>query len=121
MDTFLGPDELERRPASRIQPLTGLIGLRWESDDRKWFLEGTAQLARHQDRLSPGDQLDTQRIPPGGTRGYQVFSLRGYYKPWEHTRLFAAVENIANEDYRYLGSGINEPGTNVVVGTQVRF
>ena len=121
VDTFLGPDDLQRRPASRIQPLTGLAGLRWESEDRKWFIEGTAQLARHQDRLSPGDALDTQRIPPGGTHGYQVFSLRGYYKPVEQVRIFAAVENISDEDYRYLGSGINEPGTNVVVGTHVRF
>ena len=121
VDTFLAPGELQRRPASRIQPLTGLIGLRWQSEDRKWFLEGTAQLARHQDRLSPGDIADTQRIPPGGTRGYQVFSLRGYYKPVEQLRIFAAVENVSGEDYRYLGSGINEPGTNFVVGTQVRF
>jgi hemoglobin/transferrin/lactoferrin receptor protein len=121
VDTFLAPGEIARRPASRIQPFTGLLGLRWESEDRRWFLEGTAQLARHQDRLSPGDELDTQRIPPGGTRGYQVFSLRGSYQPWAHTRLFAAVENVTDEDYRHLGSGTNEPGTNAVVGAQVRF
>jgi hemoglobin/transferrin/lactoferrin receptor protein len=120
-DTFLAPGQISREPATRIQPLTGLLGLRWESEDRKWFVEGTAQLARHQDRLAPNDITDTQRIPPGGTRGYQVFSLRGYYKPVERVRIFAALENISDEDYRYVGSGANEAGTNFVVGSQMRF
>lgn len=120
VDTYVGND-LGRYPASRIAPLSGSFGLRWNSGDGKWFLEGAATLARHQDRLSPGDQADTQRIPPGGTRGYQLFTVRGGWQPSPHFRLFAACENISDEDYRYLGSGINEPGTNFVVGTQIRF
>ncbi len=120
LDTFVG-NRIETRPGSRIAPLTGTLGLRWNSGDGKWFLEGAATLARHQDRLSPGDQADTQRIPPGGTRGYQVFSLRGGWNPCANVKIFAACENISDEDYRYLGSGINEPGTNFVFGTQVRF
>ncbi len=109
------------RPASRIQPLTGLIGLRWQSADRQWFAEATAQLARRQDRLSTGDMSDTQRIPPGGTKGYQVFNFRAGWQPREWLQVFAALENIGDEDYRYLGSGINEPGTNFIVGTKVQF
>jgi len=31
------------------------------------------------------------------------------------------IRNIADEDYRYLGSGGNEPGTNVVLGGQLFF
>ena len=120
-DTFVAPGQLSREPATRIQPLTGLLGLRWESANRKWFVEATAQLARHQDRLAPNDVTDTQRIPSGGTRGYQVFNLRATYQPWEHTRIFAAVENVGDEDYRYHGSGTNEAGTNVVLGTQLLF
>ena len=120
VDTFVS-SRLEARPASRIQPLTGMAGLRWESSDRKWWLEGSATFARHQDRLSPGDMADTQRIPPGGTRGYQVFTVRGGWNPCANVKIFAAWENVSDEDYRHLGSGINEPGTNVVVGTQVKF
>jgi hemoglobin/transferrin/lactoferrin receptor protein len=120
LDSFVG-SRIEARPASRIAPLTGTLGLRWRSADEKWFLEGAATLARHQDRLSPGDQADTQRIPPGGTRGYQVFTVRGGWQPCAHLRVFAACENISDEDYRSLGSGLNEPGTNFVLGTQVRF
>ncbi len=120
LDTFVG-SQIEARPASRIAPLTGSVGLRWNSGDGKWFLEGAATLARHQDRLSPGDAADTQRIPPGGTRGYQVFTVRGGWNPSTNVKIFAACENITDEDYRYLGSGINEPGTNLIVGTQICF
>lgn len=120
LDTFVG-SELQTRPGSRIAPLTGLIGLRWNSADGKWWLEGSAALARHQDRLSPGDTADTQRIPPGGTRGYQVFTVRGGWNPCKHLKLFAACENISDEDYRTLGSGTNEPGTNFVGGGQWQF
>ena len=64
---------------------------------------------------------DTQRIPPGGTRGYQVYSVRAAYQATANVRIFAECENVSNEDYRYLGSGINEPGTNLIVGTHIRF
>jgi outer membrane receptor protein involved in Fe transport len=104
-----------------MQPITGLLGLRWRSADATWFLEGTAELARHQDRLAPGDVSDTQRIPPGGTGGYQAYSLRAAYQATPQVRFFAECENVLNEDYRYHGSGINEPGTNLIVGTQIRF
>lgn len=120
LDTFIGK-HIGAQPASRIQPLTGLVGLRWESENKRWWLEGTAELARHQDRLSPGDVGDTQRIPPGGTRGYQVFTVRGGWNPTENIKVFAAVENVSDEDYRFLGSGTNEPGTNLVLATQLRF
>ena len=120
LDTFVG-SELQTRPGSRIAPLTGLIGLRWNSANGKWWIEGSAALARHQDRLSPGDTADTQRIPPGGTRGYQTFTVRGGWNPCKNLKLMAACENITNEDYRTLGSGINEPGTNVVLSAQWQF
>ncbi len=120
LETYVG-SELQTRPGSRIAPLTGLIGLRWTSGDGKWWLEGTAQLVNAQDRLSPGDVADTQRIPPGGSRSYQVFTVRGGWNPTKHLKLFAACENLGNEDYRVLGSGVNEAGTNVVLGGQFQF
>jgi hemoglobin/transferrin/lactoferrin receptor protein len=108
-------------PASRIHPLMGQVGLRWESGDRKWWAEGSVILARHQDRLSLGDQGDTQRIPPGGTRGYHVYSVRAGWRPTAFWDVYAACENISNEDYRIHGSGVNEAGTNFVFGTKLAF
>jgi len=120
LDNYVGK-HITALPASRIEPLTGLIGLRWRSEDQRWFAEATAQLARRQDRLSPGDMADTQRIPPGGTKGYQVFSLRAGWEPRDWMQITAALENINDEDYRYVGSGINESGTNFVVSTRLLF
>lgn len=120
LDTFVG-SQLQARPGSRIAPLAGLVGLRWTSPEGRWWLEGSAQLVGPQDRLSPGDIADIQRIPSGGSDAYQVFTVRAGWNPCKNLKLFAAVENIANDDYRVLGSGTNEPGTNVVLGGQLRF
>lgn len=120
VDVFEADDSV-RRPLSRVAPLSGTAGLRWESAGDKWWLEGSASLARHQDRLAPGDILDTQRIPPGGTGGYSVYAIRGGWRPTNYLAFTAAVENVTDEDYRIHGSGLNEPGTNVVLTTQLKF
>ncbi len=108
-------------PVSRIHPMTGQLGLHWESPQAKWWAEGLVTLAASQNRLSLGDAGDTERIPPGGTRGYHVFTVRGGWRPCENVDIYAACENITNEDYRIHGSGINEPGTNFVLGTKITF
>ena len=120
LDTFVG-SQIEARPASRIAPLTGTVGLRWNSTDGKWFLEGAATLARHQDRLSPGDEADTQRIPPGGTPGYTLATLRAGWRATDALTLTASVENVFNEAYRIHGSGVNEAGANFIFGAELRF
>lgn len=123
VDTFVNalPTSLSREPANRIQPLSGLLGIRWESASGRWWAESTAQLSRRQDRLSPSDRLDTQRIPPGGTKGYQVFGVRAGWRPCRGMDVTAGLENITNLDYRVLGSGVNEPGTNFTLAVRVRF
>jgi hemoglobin/transferrin/lactoferrin receptor protein len=116
-----GPNGPGVFPISRIQPLTGQLGLHWESANGKWWAEALVTLARIQDRRSPGDVSDTQRIPPGGTRGYHVYTLRAGWRPCECLDLFIACENLTDEDYRIHGSGINEPGRNFVFGSKVAF
>lgn len=121
VDAYTAPGVVEREPLSRLQPTTALIGLRWESEDRRFWVEGTVVVADDQSRLSSEDVRDTQRIPPGGTPGYAVLNLRGGVRPLEGLELFAAVENLTNEEYRVHGSGQNEPGTNAVLGFDWRF
>ena len=108
-------------PVTRIQPITAHLGVRWNSTDSKWWTEGVVTLARHQDRLSLGDIGDTQRIPPGGTGGYAVYTVRAGWKPCANLDVYAACENLSDEDYRIHGSGINEPGRNFVLGTKIAF
>jgi hemoglobin/transferrin/lactoferrin receptor protein len=120
VDTVVN-NQISRRPMSRIQPLTGLVGVRWDSPGKKYWVEGTMLLVDGQDRLSPRDKADTQRIPPGGTPGYVVATIRGGVEVREGLHLFAAVENIGDADYRVHGSGQNEVGTNVILGADWRF
>lgn len=113
--------EKVREPIDRIQPLTGIISLRWQHPQRKAWLELLSTLAAKQDKLSTRDKSDTQRIPPGGTPGYEVFTLRGGYRVTEDLTVSAALENLTDEDYRVHGSGQNEPGRNIVVSLDWRF
>lgn len=116
VDTYPTSDKIEeRKPMSRIPPLTGLFIIRWNSPSEKYWIEGVINGADNQDRLSPEDEKDTQRIPPGGTPGYAVFSLRQGIKVNKNLNISTAVENITNEDYRIHGSGQNESGTGLIL------
>ena len=108
-------------PIDRLMPPTGYVGLRWDSSDGKFWAEAVATFAGDADDLSTRDQQDTQRIPPGGTPGYGVLTLRGGWNVSDDLQVFAALENVTNEDYRIHGSGVNEPGTNLIVGFDCRF
>jgi len=120
-ETYATLARKSKEPISRILPAQWLLGLRWESDDRSFWAESTARFVLREDRLSPDDELDTQRIPPDGTPGYTLIGIRGGVRIEKHVHIFAGVENLANRDYRVHGSGVNGPGTNVIVGIEARL
>jgi len=64
--------------------------------------------------------VQIERLHEVGGRA-ELFGGDGGWNPGKNVKLFLACENIANEDYRTLGSGTNEPGTNVVLGGRVQF
>jgi len=102
-------------------PTNGHVGIRQNLKNHRAWVEGLVILFSDGDKLNPRDQSDTQRIPPGGTPGYELFTLRGGYWVKDNILLTAAVENIFDEDYRAHGSGQNEPGRNFVFGAEVHF
>ncbi|MEZ5550640.1 MAG: TonB-dependent receptor [Pseudomonadales bacterium] len=102
----------------RMMPLNGSIGLRWTPAESRYWLECQFVAADGQSDLSTRDQEDTSRIPPGGTPGYGVMHLRGGYRISETLRVFGALENVTNRDYRVHGSGTNMPGRNFIVSLQ---
>ena len=108
-------------PLSRLMPLTGLLGIRWISEDESWWAEGTLTMVKGQDKLSARDAGDTQRIPPGGTPGFSVISIRGGKELFEDFDLFLGLENISDKDYRIHGSGQNESGLNAIIGVDWKF
>lgn len=124
VDTFVtsDPADKDKRPMSRIAPRSALLGARWDvPSGRKTYLEATAQIVDGQDRISPDDKLDTQRIPPGGSIGYTVFTLRGGMEVRKGILVSLSLENVTDKDYRVLGSGTNSPGRNVVLSVDSRF
>lgn len=108
-----------RAPLSRMHPLMGLVGLRWDATG--FFVEAFGQAAAKQDRLSPEDERDAQRIPPGGTPGWATLNFRAGYEWKGKLYLTAALENALNEDYRLHGSGYNQPGRNFKFCAEYQF
>ncbi len=116
-----GGTTIEDEYPSRLMPFTTQVGLRWEDVEGRFYAETLVVRAEDADKLSSGDQRDTQRIPPGGTPSYTVWHLRAGWQVDDRTRLDFGVDNITDVDYRVHGSGSNSPGTNFVVGMTMTF
>jgi hemoglobin/transferrin/lactoferrin receptor protein len=107
--------------SDRLMPFTTLVGLRFEPVPGRFWAQAEWVHADDADRLSQQNATDTQRIPPGGTPGYDVLNLRAGYRLFRETDLLFAIENVTDENYRIHGSGVNEPGISFVLGLDVRF
>lgn len=115
VDTFPTEDAaMVREPLDRLMPLKLNLGARWQASNANYWLEAMLSAADNQDTLSSRDRADTDRIPPGGTPGYAVLTLRGGWTISDRLKLSLSVENVFDEDYRIHGSGLNEAGRNVV-------
>jgi hemoglobin/transferrin/lactoferrin receptor protein len=108
-------------PISRVVPLMGRAGLRWERTDKRVWGEFLCLAHSRYERLNSGDRRDTQRIPPGGNPGFAHLTLRGGWRVTQQLELTAALENLLDQEYRYTGSGSNEPGFGAVLGATLRF
>jgi len=106
---------LVREPIDRMMPITTVIGLQWRDPGERYWLEALVVDAQSQHKLSTRDQGDTSRIPPGGTPGYTVLSLRSSWQLSDSLTLAAAIENVTDQNYRVHGSGLNEAGRNVML------
>lgn len=122
VDTFPTSAQIKtKEPIDRLLPATAVVGLRWRSPGKKYFAEVVVKMARHQRWLGTRDAADTQRIPPGGTPGYAIITVRGGVQLLKNLTISAAVENIGNKDYRVHGSGQNEPGINFLFNIDWTF
>ncbi len=107
--------------ASRLMPFMAQLGCSLEPEGSPWSFEARWLHAGFADRLSPRDESDDSRIPPGGTPGYNVFDLSARYRFSSAFEMTFAVENLTDEDYRVHGSGQNQPGRNAVVSARWSF
>jgi hemoglobin/transferrin/lactoferrin receptor protein len=113
--------EKQRDSLSRLMPPTAQAGVRYRTPSGQYWAEAVGDAAADADKLSAEDKLDTQRIPPGGTPGYAVCTLRAGARFRNRLDVTLALENVFDEDYRIHGSGVNEPGRNLVLTAASRF
>ncbi len=120
IDTYPTSDaELTKEYIDRLMPPTGRIGINWYQNG--YWLEVSCNIAAKADKLSTRDKADTSRIPPGGTPGYTVYNIRSGWDISEDIAISLSVENITDEDYRIHGSGVNEPGRNIILAIDTTF
>jgi outer membrane receptor protein involved in Fe transport len=93
-------------PLRRIPPFNGRILSSWRN--QQWFASIEWLFAGKQDRLAQGDK-DDNRIPKGGTPGWNVLNVYAGYQI-ALLKFNVGLQNVFNEDYRTHGSGINGYG-----------
>ena len=107
----------KKEPMRRIPPFNGKLISAYRK--KNWFAAAEFQFASHQKRLAQGDR-DDNRIPAGGTPGWNVFNFFGGYT-FSMIKLNAGLQNIFNEDYRTHGSGINGAGRSAWLSVNFNF
>ncbi|MBC8770008.1 TonB-dependent receptor [Arenibacter sp. BSSL-BM3] len=106
-----GQNKTSDEPARRIPPLFGRLAT--EYGVKNWTFNADWLIAGRQDRLASGD-IDDNRIPLGGTPGWNVLNLHTSYT-MRYITIDLGLQNIFNEDYRYHGSGVNGYGRSGVL------
>lgn len=112
-----GQNLTKDEPLRRIPPLNGRLAGTYKF--RKLFYSAELLFASKQDRLAPGD-INDNRIPKGGTPGWQVINLYGGYQV-NSIKLNVGLQNILNVDYRTHGSGINGVGRSAFFSVGLSF
>jgi hemoglobin/transferrin/lactoferrin receptor protein len=104
-------------PLRRIPPVHGRVLATYRK--KSWFAATEFLFAGKQNRLAKGDKEDN-RIPTGGTPGWQVLNMYAGYE-WKILQFNAGLQNLFDEDYRMHGSGINGVGRSVWLGVMVKW
>jgi outer membrane receptor protein involved in Fe transport len=112
-----GQNVTKDEPLRRIPPFNGRFAATYTLS--KYFAGAEFLFASKQDRLAAGDKSDN-RIPAGGTPGWEVTNLyAGYQLDKIHFNL--ALQNLFDVDYRTHGSGINGIGRSTCISIEWIF
>ncbi len=112
-----GQSITKEEPLRRIPPLNGRLAGTYSF--LKFFTTAELLFADKQDRLALGDKSDN-RIPTGGTPGWQVVNLYAGYQ-LSPVKFNVGLQNLFNEDYRTHGSGINGIGRSAFLSINYAF
>ena len=106
-----GQNMTKNEPVRRIPPLFGRLTVAYKLKD--WWINLEWQAAGKQDRLAAGDKEDN-RIPPGGTPGWNIFNVNTSYA-MRFIKIDLGFQNLFNKDYRFHGSGVNGYGRSAIL------
>ncbi len=112
-----GHNLTKNEPLRRIPPFNGRITGTYRN--KKISAAAEWLFASKQVRLAQGDK-DDNRIPKGGTPGWNVLNVYAGYR-LIHFRFNIGAQNIFNKDYRAHGSGINGVGRSAWVNVVYQF
>jgi hemoglobin/transferrin/lactoferrin receptor protein len=112
-----GQNTTKNEPVRRIPPLFGRFSA--EYSHGKWDAGIEWMAAAKQTRLAAGDISDN-RIPGGGTPGWNVINLNAAYSVGKIS-LVVSCNNLLNTDYRYHGSGVNGIGRSAILTVSVNI
>lgn len=120
-----GDNQTDNEPLETVDPITGVIGLRYRAPNDLWRAEFISTIVG-QARVS--DDADT--FVPGA---YALFDLIGSYSPTPNLGLSLGIYNLFNTEYFVYSDVRNQPedapdiqrfsqpGTNVRLGVSYRF
>jgi len=124
-----GNDRTRNEPLRHVHPLYGIVALRWESPDGRWWAEFSTTMVASATRIpsdriagDPGFRSDPQDPTSpllradGSLPGYTVFDLRGGVNLRDDLRVEVALENLADKKYRRLHSRMDAPGFGIRFG-----
>jgi hemoglobin/transferrin/lactoferrin receptor protein len=112
-----GENLTKNEPLRRVPPFNGRITGAYRNKKISASVEWL--FASKQNRLAQGDK-DDNRIPKGGTPGWNVLNVYAGYM-LTHFRFNVGAQNIFNKDYRTHGSGINGVGRSAWVNVVYQF
>jgi hemoglobin/transferrin/lactoferrin receptor protein len=106
-----GQNKTKNEPVRRIPPFFGRFSAEYAHG--RWDAGIEWMAAAKQTRLAAGDISDN-RIPAGGTPGWNVFNLNASYSAGK-IGMALSCNNLLNTDYRYHGSGVNGIGRSAIL------
>jgi outer membrane receptor protein involved in Fe transport len=112
-----GQNITNNEPVRRIPPVFGRLACDYKY--KAWLLNIELYASGKQSRLARGD-IDDNRIPAGGTPGWNITSLNISYA-WKYILFDLGFKNIFNKDYRYHGSGVNGYGRSALLSMSINI
>lgn len=103
-----GKNRVTDAPLSRVPPTQGILGLRYQPQRARGYLDVYSWMSDRQDALDPVRDVTDERIPLGGTPGFATLNARigRTFGDRDQHRTSLSLENLTDKAYLVHGSGV---------------